>query len=239
MNTPSDFGPIYAETLEGLTLGRFPTEPWNTFSNLIFLALALHLAFLTKLDRKKHPLIVCSLPVLLVGWVGGTIYHGTRSHSVWLIMDFVPIGLLSFAAALTFWYRLTNRWIHSVALLLLVLIVGRVAVEYLIVDRGIKISMGYVSFAISLLLPITLIVAKEARDLWVWLVMTALSFTTAIICRSLDKDHLLPMGTHFLWHLFGGLSVWFLMILVYRLNDNRRLVLDMNTTQARYFKSGL
>ena len=32
---PNDRGPIYLETL----MGRFPVEPWNTFSNLLFLAL--------------------------------------------------------------------------------------------------------------------------------------------------------------------------------------------------------
>lgn len=223
MNTPADFGPIYAETLEGLTLGRIPTEPWNTFSNLIFLALALHLACLTRLDRTRHPLIVYSLPVLLIGWFGGTVYHGTRSHSMWLIMDFVPIGALSFVAAFSFWFRITKSWLLSLVSLLVVLFGGRALVEALVFERGLKISLGYVSFAISILLPLSIIVMKEARHRWIYLALTGLSFTAAIICRSLDRDELLPMGTHFLWHLFGGASVWFLMVLVYHLGGHNEV----------------
>ena len=44
---PNDNGPIYVETL----MGRFPVEPWNTYSNLLFLALIVFW-FLQKLQIK-------------------------------------------------------------------------------------------------------------------------------------------------------------------------------------------
>ena len=43
---PGDFGPFYAET----HMGRLPVEPWNTFSNLAFLAIAVYWAFKIRKD---------------------------------------------------------------------------------------------------------------------------------------------------------------------------------------------
>lgn len=221
--TPGDFGPIYTETLSGLLTGGYPVEPWNTYSNLIFLVLALHLSIVTRFDRKKYPLVVTSLPILLVGWIGGTVYHGTRSHPVWLIMDFVPISILSLSAAFSFWNRLTRRWYLSIVLLLLVGASGRLIGRVLSTDRTVRISLGYVSLALTLLVPLTVIVAKHAPREIVSIIVVVITFTMAIFFRIADRENLLPMGTHWLWHLFGGIAVWFLMLLVVRLNDDERL----------------
>ena len=220
---PRDFGPTYAETIQGLTTGGCPIEPWNTYSNLIFLMLAIHLAITTRCNWKRYPLVVISLPILLIGWIGGTLYHGTRSHSIWLIMDFVPISILSLSAAYSFWHRITQRWILSVSLLVLVALSGRVIGKVFITDRTLRISLGYVSLAMTLLVPLTIILIRKApKEIWALLVVFV-TFSTAIFFRIVDKENLLPMGTHWLWHLFGGGAVWFLMLLVVRLNDYERL----------------
>jgi hypothetical protein len=44
-------------------------------------------------------------------------------------------------------------------------------------------------------------------------------FGTALVFRSLDHHPLMtwmPMGTHWLWHLMGGLAVHFLMTYIHR-----------------------
>jgi hemolysin III len=88
---PSDYGPTYTETVPGLVAGSFPVEPWKTWSNLIFVVLFVHIALRSRLDYRRYPLIVFSLPILAVGIVGGTVYHATRSHFMWLFLDFMPI----------------------------------------------------------------------------------------------------------------------------------------------------
>lgn len=220
---PGDFGPTYRETIPGLLTGGYPVEPWNTYSNLVFLLLAAHLSIITRFDYKKYPLVVISLPILLIGWIGGTVYHGTRSHSVWLIMDFVPISILSLSAAFSFWNRLTKRWYFSIPLLLVVALSGRLIGRVLSNDRTVKISLGYVSLAMTLLFPLAVIVVRSApKEIWSILAIVV-SFSTAIFFRIADKENLLPMGTHWLWHIFGGVAVWFLMLLVVRLNDHEPL----------------
>jgi hemolysin III len=108
----ADFGPIYAET----NLSRFPAEPWNTCSNVAFLTLLIYWAWRTRLALRQYPLIVGSLPVLLVGFIGGSLYNATRASSLWLILDFVPIFILTLSAAIWFWYKLIGNRLLAVLL---------------------------------------------------------------------------------------------------------------------------
>lgn len=211
---PNDFGPLYVETI----LNRFPVEPWNTWSNLIFLFIVILFARRTGLDYTRHPLIVAGLPILLIGFVGGTVYHATRSHRIWLILDFVPIFILSAAAALRFWHRLTHRWSTAFLILLFVSIVPRLMTAAVDLPFTYRISVGYSSLAFAILCPAFI---ESYRNRWIdlhLLVGSLLLFAAAVGWRTVDRVgvSLLPMGTHFLWHLFGGLSVWCLMEYIFR-----------------------
>ena len=219
---PNDPGPIYTETLPGLAAGLLPVEPWNTWSNIIFILLFVHIAFRTRVDYRRYPLIVISLPILAIGIIGGTIYHATRSHVVWLFMDFMPILILTSAAALAFWREAIGTWPRAVLLFLLVAVSGRALGFVLATERSVQISLGYLSAALSILLPLAILVRRaQWRGLGL-LCGIVLTFAAAMACRMLDRAGApspLPMGTHFLWHVFGGASVWMLMLLVVRLND--------------------
>jgi len=220
---PNDFGPVYTETIPGLTAGTIPVEPWNTWSNLIFVVLAIHIAIRSRMNYRRYPLIVISLPILAVGIIGGTVYHATRSHMVWLFIDFVPILILTSAAALAYWHRVTGSWLHAVFFFVAVAASGRALGFTLATERSIQISLGYLSAALSILLPLTLLVIRAGWCGLGLLIGTTLSFASAVTFRMLDRGltpALIPMGTHFLWHIFGGLSVWMLMLLTMRLANS-------------------
>jgi hemolysin III len=82
--------------------------------------------------------------------------------------------------------------------------------------------MGYLSAALSILVPLALLIRRaQWRGVWLF-IGTTLSFASAVVFRMLDRggaESPLPMGTHFLWHIFGGLSVWMLMVLTMSLSD--------------------
>jgi hypothetical protein len=221
-----DPGPLYRETISGLLSGALPVEPWNTWSNLIFVIVAAHIAVKTRLDFRRYPLIVFSLPVLLLGWLGGTVYHATRSHLIWLILDFVPILILTTAAALVYWRTVVGSVWLALPCFLAVAGVGRVASRLIGLDRSVGISIGYASMALAVVLPLTLVVKRAKWKSTHLLVGCFTSFLIAIACRILDKfeNSYIPMGTHFLWHLFGGISVWCLMLLTIRLTDQKRQI---------------
>lgn len=214
---PGDFGPLYAETIGG----RFPVEPWNTFSNLIFLIIVIRFCYLTRMSYKNHPLIVASLPILFLGFLGGTVYHATRSHNVWLLLDFIPIALLVLLAATSLWSRVLKvNFIFSVLAIFATVFGLRQMTSLLEVERTLAISLNYVVLAFILLSPAIIHCLQRARRGLIWILLATVFFLIAVTARVLDTNPLLlaflPMGSHFIWHLFGGLSVMFLMEYLYR-----------------------
>ena len=216
---PNDRGPIYLETL----MGRFPVEPWNTYSNLLFLALIVFWFFQVRRNISEHRFIAFSLPVFLLGWVGGTVYHATRSHNVWLFLDFGPIALLALAVALFFWRRQGISWFVAPLLVIGPPALFGVAVSLLGDSLPAPRWLGFPVLALTILLPV---LGYLARTGWkdVALVAGALAgFAVAVSFRSIDLRvpiAFLPMGTHWLWHSFGAGAVQLLMLYIYR-SDRR------------------
>ena len=210
---PNDTGPIYPETL----MGRFPVEPWNTYSNLLFLALIVFWFLRVRRDARDHRFIAYSLPIFLLGWVGGTVYHATRSHDVWLFLDWVPIALLAIAVASFFWRRQGVPWLVAPSLVIGPVVLAGVAISLLGVSSTAIVWLPVV--ALTILMPM---LSYLVRTGWkgVGLVAGSLvGFAVAIGFRSIDLSvpiAFLPMGTHWLWHSFGAAAVHLLMLYIYR-----------------------
>ncbi len=217
LKLPNDTGPIYRETF----MGRLPVEPFNTFSNLIFLLIILYFSIRVFKNIKQHVFLTICIPILAIGFIGGTMYHGTRSHEAWLFMDWVPIMILCMAAVFYFVFKLFSSW-WARALFLIIIFTVSFTVRQLPIPSYIRISLGYVITAITVLLPIFLYLIKTKGYNKKLILLAVLSFVIAVSFRSLDKildTEILYMGTHWLWHLFGGISVFFLMQYIYQDNQ--------------------
>ena len=214
----NDSGPIYKETI----MGRFPVEPFNTASNLIFLASIIYFSILIYKSEKKHWFLMCCMPLFFAGFVGGTIYHATRSDEFWLLLDWVPIIVLCLACSLYFIFRSPVTSWEKLALAIAIIAFN--IIPYLLpIPKGYRNSMGYVGTAIAFLLPIFLYCYHHKWKHFKYIIYTLLAITTAILFRTLDKKYdiaFLYMGTHWLWHTFGGIAVFFLMRYIYLDNEN-------------------
>ena len=210
----SDGGPVYKET----DLSRFPVEPFNTFSNLVFLMIILYFAFKVYKAPSKHHFLALSIPVLFLGFIGGTVYHATRSSPVWLYLDWVPIVLLCMAASIYFIFRMNKSLVYKIGIIILVAFIS-IGVRRLAIPGLSKDTIGYLATAAALLLPMAwYIISTKARHA-TFIAAALASFVLAIFFRMLDRfveADMLFMGTHWLWHLFGGISVFFLMTYIYR-----------------------
>jgi hemolysin III len=218
-----DCGPIYKET----DMSRMPVEPVNTVSNLIFLFIFIWWAWKTKLNFKKFPLLTFAMPLLLIGWIGGTIYHATRSHYIWLLIDYIPILILVLTAAVYLWKMLVKNWVLVFLLALGPACIYRILFEMIHVHHTVYISVGYSILAANVVVPAVLHCALKYRRGWKALTAALLCFVIAIVCRQLDYNGIenpLPMGTHFLWHIFGGLSAFFLAHYIYHVEKNNYAV---------------
>lgn len=208
---PRDSGPIYQETLAG----RLPVEPFNTYSNILFLFIIIYFSLKVYKDYKNHRFLAWSLPVLFMGFVGGTVYHATRSHDVWMYMDWLPIVILCLAVSVyyTIKLRISRRNRLLLILLILFLVFG---VRLIPLSPHVTTSVGYIATALGLLLPIITYFFTTKMHHWGYVLLAFLSFGLAISFRILDNFlYIIPMGTHWLWHIFGALSVFFLIYYIY------------------------
>ena len=208
---PHDSGPIYQETLAG----RLPVEPFNTFSNIFFLIIIIYFSLKVYRDYRNHRFLAWSLPVLFLGFIGGTIYHATRSHDVWMYMDWLPIVILCLAVSVYYTIKLKISRKNRIFLILVILFLV-FGVRLIPLTPHVKTSVGYIATAIGLLLPIITYFYTTKLHHWGFVLLAFLSFGLAISFRILDNFvYIIPMGTHWLWHVFGALSVFFLINYIY------------------------
>jgi hemolysin III len=212
-----DSGPIYKETV----MNRFPVEPFNTVSNLVFLATIIYFTYLIHKSSKKHWFLRVCMPVFFIGYVGGTLYHATRSAEIWLLMDWVPIVILCLACAIYFVLRAPTTWINKVVLVGAILglnILPRI-IDF---PTGYGVSMGYMGTAAAVILPIAMYGRYTQWRNFKYVVLAVASFALAVSFRTIDRFfdlEFLYMGTHWLWHTMGGVAVFFLMYFIYLDNE--------------------
>ena len=208
---PKDSGPIYTET----TPGNFPVETYNTYSNLIFLAIVIYFAFKIWRSNYKHRFLkIWVLPILFIGYVGGTLYHGLRNWEIWLLMDWIPIVILTVSAVFYFIFKASRLWWRRV-ILIAFFVGGSYGLRFLPFPMRYTESIGYIITALSTILPILIYLSKTKFKHGMWVALSTLSFALAVTFRISDRFDFLSMGTHWLWHIFGGLAVFFIVNFIY------------------------
>lgn len=215
----ADGGPVYRESPADpavLSPGQI-AEPWNAATAFLFVVIVIVWCRRLRRTFRHHPFTVACLPVLLAGGIGGTLYHMHRSRYAYFLLDVIPISLLGLAGAIYLAIRLGKQ---SGFLRVGLAIAGAVGC-YLFLNgvlfRGLLgtfggnpnmiVNISYASLAAVLLIPLIMVLART-RFRHVGIVLAALaSFGIAWFMRLADNlPGSLPMGTHWLWHVFGALT---------------------------------
>lgn len=212
---PRDFGPIYKETNSNSLI----VEPWNTFSNFAFLIIFVYFSIKVYKNFKNHKFLAFSLPLMLIGFVGGTIYHATRSSNIWLFMDWIPIAILSLLVSIHFLIKQKVHW--SVILVFIMLpFLYRFLFVALKIPKIFERFLGYPILALIIALPIIrwLILTRWSNRYLI--LLSSIFFVLALFFRTIDlNQNIFKMGTHWLWHIFGALATFCLAQYIY-LDDN-------------------
>lgn len=210
---PNDSGPLYKETI----MGRFPVEPWNTFSNLLFLFVLIYWSIRVYSNFKKHKFLAFSLPLLLVGFVGGTIYHATRSSNLWLFMDWIPIMLLSLIVSIHYFVKQRMSFVYIIFVVILPFIFYYLVNKVFNSPEFIRRMMGYPILVVIILIPIIRWLFLTKWNNWYLIVLGVICFSIAITARIIDlKANFLPMGTHWLWHSFGAMMTYTIILYIFK-----------------------
>jgi hypothetical protein len=191
-------------------------EPFNAASAMIFIFIAGWWLGTLKGKFVERSFLFISSIILMIGAVGGSIYHAFRYSAFFLYMDWVPILMLCLMASTYFLYHIIKRfW------LAIIIMIGVVALQIVVWNAGntrghYNINVNYAMMASSVLFPLLLFMRiKKFRD-W-YIVLGALcAFLCALFFRIVDGDKWISIGTHFLWHLFGALACHLMFLYIYR-----------------------
>lgn len=216
---PVDGGPIYYET----DFSRTIVEPFNFMSALVFFLVVLYWAWKLRRKYRQHVLLSIILLLLGIGALGGSVYHGFRIHRVWIMMDFMPILINLVLGSVFFWYQTTRRWWLSILAVVLFVAVSLTLFRYLPVPRSLAINLNYSLLGLMLLIPLTLTLWRDRWHNGHLVLGGLLLFGCAVYFRWADQlqPPLLPMGTHFLWHLCGVAATACIMQYMYKYVGHR------------------
>ena len=201
---PPDGGMLYKET----DMAHFFPEPFNAFTALFFLFIAVFWTLKIKGNYRKYPFLTYCLVLLYIGAIGGTIYHSFRQWSVFIAMDWMPIMLLCISAGFYFIAKST-RWFYAVFVVISYFILMFALRNWIFTDNiSLFINVNYAlmaSFALFSVLNYLLYTHWKSGE---WVGFALLSFVLALTFRIADKWEWLSFGTHFLWHTFGAIATF-------------------------------
>lgn len=210
-----DGGPLYAET----DLTRIIVEPWNSISSLSFLLPAFYCLILIKGKFSAHRLLTVSIILLILGGLGSTLYHAFRSSKYLLALDVFPIQILSFIIIIFFWSRIFTKIHHTAFLIMTFMVVKLILVKYHMFPNSTNVS--YFLNGVMIFLPLVLYLRKTGFKNATIIISSMFFFIISLLCRQLDlySRDLMPMGTHWLWHLFSAAGAALLGLYLFRINN--------------------
>ena len=209
---------IYCER----TSAAFWAEPVNALTNLFFVIAGLHiLVLLKKKNIKSTWLTLLAINTIVIG-IGSFLFHTFANFwSMWA--DVWPIMILicaTFYYALKYIFKLSH--LVSAIAVLFFFILGFVLKVY--VPPVLNGSLMY-SHALAGLILIGVFSHKNYPKVSKYFIASSGIFILSLSFRAVDMSicALIPLGTHFLWHSFNGLTIWLALRGLLEFNQNIKM----------------
>jgi len=207
----ADGGPVYAESGgEG-----FLVEPWNALTSLLMLIPVIYWLWKLRIETGTYKFMLYIIPLMALGGIGSTLFHGFRASIAFLIMDVAPSALLTLSLAIYFWYKLLKKW-YWVLILFVPMFLVRFLVFAMLPEHA-AINLSYAITGITILLPIPVLLYRlNYKGLWP-IALSLFSFGLALMFREADARAAMyfSIGTHFLWHVFSAIGGYFILQYLY------------------------
>jgi len=204
-----DGGPVYRETTD---LSLFIVEPWNAYSSLTFLIPAFIFLWQLRGRYAKYAFLVyfCS-PMLILGGLGSTFFHAFRTSTWLLVMDVLPIVLLTVGISIWMWLKVLPKKV--LVLPIFIAFIGLTVLSGYFLNGQDRISAGYFVRGVMLFLPCFLFLRKTHFKHSLMFFGAVLFFILALVFRFADEKtsiSFMPWGTHWLWHVSTAVGGYFL-----------------------------
>lgn len=210
-NSLPDGGPVYAET----DFDRWIVEPWNALTSIFMMLPAFYWYVKSARSKEKNFFFLYCLALVFLGGLGSTLFHAFRYSRVFLMLDIIPSAILTLSLSIWFWLKsFRQKWTLAV-FIAVVLLVRLSMFRYLPQHRAINFS--YFLAGITILLPLSIYLFRSRFAGLMDVLLTVLLFALALLFRETDTIRMnrLPVGTHFLWHLFSAAGSFFMMKYLY------------------------
>lgn len=208
-----DGGPIYMET----NPERFIVEPWNALSSLLMLIPALYWFLRVRHQVDHFRFLLFSVIMVALGGIGSALFHGFRASLFFLLLDVLPSATLTLSLSIYLWLKVLRKWWH-----IFFILVPAFGIRFLFwngIPEHMAINISYFITGTMIALPLLIILVKDHFAEWISVVLGIVSFALALIFRQLDTQPVafLPMGTHFLWHVFSAVGAFFILKYIHHL----------------------
>jgi hypothetical protein len=186
------------------------SQPINLITNLAFLISGWKIYGLLK----KHKIINKDLWLLFYGVIllglGSAIRH-YHSSILTLIIDGLPmLGLICLSVYLFAKYLFKlNHWKSLLAIFGYVLLMALILITF---NKTVRSALVFSLSSQLIFLPVVLISRKRRRETSGLLVTATVFFLLAAVAFIVDLNYCqkLLFGTHWLWHIFNGLALYYL-----------------------------
>ena len=211
LNQPVD---IYCERTDP----SFWAEPVNALSNIAFilagyfiLSLYLNQCKDRGENTRKDFWILLLIGLIFTVGIGSFIFH-TFATTWALLVDNVPIVVFSLIY-LTVASKRALKWSYQKSgIALAIFMVIYLIFNILVPNEVLNHSALYIPYFIVLLIFALILTHRKdpnAKTFWIGFGL----FTSALLVRYIDMTicPCFPLGTHFLWHIFNGMMMYFLI----------------------------
>jgi len=211
----TDGGPVYAET----NPDHFIVEPWNAVSSLLILLPAFYWLYRIRGEYSHYKFLIYAIPLVMLGGIGSTLFHGFRVSMVFLVMDILPSAILTLSISIYLWIKIFKRWWYVFLVILPAFLVR--GFFFTNMPQHVAINISYFTTGFIVALPLIIIMFRThfyKLKLVIWAIVP---FLAALTFRQLDATpfSVLPMGTHFLWHVFSAIGTYFILAYLFYLRD--------------------
>jgi hypothetical protein len=211
-----DGGPVYTET----DLSEMIAEPWNALSSLTFLIPAIYWIWKCRGNLRGNFFLLCCCFLLAAGGIGSTLFHAFRKFPLMLLMDVLPIILLTVLVSIYFWLKILPKW-----WLVFFIIFPGFAFRLWVMSKlssHESINIGYFISGTLIFLPLLFILIKKKFLKFYDIILSVLFLSVALYFRKIDAHSppLMAVGTHWLWHVFCAAGAHFIGAYIYYVENS-------------------
>lgn len=208
---PLDGGPIYAET----DLSVFLSEPWNAISSLAIALPSVYWAIKLKWNFKDFRFLYFLFPFLFLGGMGSVFFHAFRESKWMLMMDIYPTAIVTLSVGIFFWKKVFKKWWHVILIIAPLTFLRISLFDFL--PYTMALNIGYFITGSLIFLPVILFVIKNNFDHYRPILISVICLSLSLVFRRIDFTvaEYIPIGSHFLWHIFSGIGAFYIAEYLY------------------------